>query len=404
MQEFWRRCHHLLKRAAYYPDWLSHRRHMPYHPYGIASVIALMATLVEIPIIVVDPDFPFAALVVLSATVVVALHFGPGPGLLTNCLEAVLLALIFIPLHARPGLQTVTMILSIGLFVGLGGCISFLIGRSHQQNRQIIQMQRDAQAQMDAFLGVAAHEMRTPLTVLSANAQLQTRMLQKVRQALAQENTQGAQVEMASLDAITQRTESQIKRLNALITEVIELSRIKAGKLDLHMAVCEINAIVRMAVEEQRLITPDRSICLFETQPTLIVGDANRLGQVVTNLLTNALKYSPADTPVKIIVARSGDDVRATITDAGSGIPPEHQSRLWKPFYRVPGAAVQSGSGINLGLGLFICKIIIDEHHGAIGVNSVPGQGASFWFTLPILHAERREPSQEVSESHSHSF
>jgi len=103
------------------------------------------------------------------------------------------------------------------------------------------------------------------------------------------------------------------------------------------------------------------------------------------NYLTNALKYSAEDRPVEIGIEMEDWVARVWVRDAGPGIPSEEQDRVWERFHRVPGIEVQSGSGIGLGLGLHISRTIIERHRGHVGVESTPGVGATFWFTLPLV-------------------
>ncbi len=118
-----------------------------------------------------------------------------------------------------------------------------------------------------------------------------------------------------------------------------------------------------------------------------VVADADRLGQVVTNLLTNALKYSPPDRPVNIDLAVDERQVCVTVRDEGSGLPREEQDRVWEPFHRVPGIEAQGGAKGSLGLGLYICKTIVELHGGRVGVESEEGKGSTFWFTLALAGA-----------------
>jgi signal transduction histidine kinase len=104
----------------------------------------------------------------------------------------------------------------------------------------------------------------------------------------------------------------------------------------------------------------------------------------VTNYLTNALKYSPAKQPVVVGLDVASNEARVWVRDQGPGLPPEEQVRIWERFHRVKGIKVQSGTGVGLGLGLYICRIIIERHQGQVGVESAPGQGSTFWFTLPL--------------------
>jgi signal transduction histidine kinase len=143
--------------------------------------------------------------------------------------------------------------------------------------------------------------------------------------------------------------------------------------------------VVHAAVEEQHLAWPDRTIALDladEQLPT--VADAHRQGQVITNFLTNALKYSAVDAPVAVSLARAGTRVRLGVRDCGPVLSAEQRAHIWDRFHRVPGIKQRSGSGACLGLGLYICRTIVERHHGEVGVGSKPGKGSPFRFTLPL--------------------
>ena len=171
----------------------------------------------------------------------------------------------------------------------------------------------------------------------------------------------------------------QADRLNRLVSELLDTSRIQAGQLQLDRKPVDLARIVRMTVEEQRHAFPERIIALSLPEgPLSVFADADRIGQVVTNYLTNALKYSQEDRPVEIGVQVEGQQARVWVRDQGPGIPQDAQVHLWERFHRVPGIEVQSGSGIGLGLGLHISKTIIEYHQGQVGVQSVPGEGSTF--------------------------
>jgi signal transduction histidine kinase len=181
-----------------------------------------------------------------------------------------------------------------------------------------------------------------------------------------------------------------MERLVRLVNELLDVSRVQAGKLELHPEPVDLATIVRETVEEQREIHPERTLIYpFPADGRVpLMADADRIGQVVTNYLTNALKYSPEEHPVEVGLALDAEQARVWVRDQGTGIPPEEQAHIWERFHRVPGIQVQSGSGVGLGLGLYICRTIIQQHHGQVGVESAPGQGSTFWLTLPLRWPE----------------
>lgn len=250
-----------------------------------------------------------------------------------------------------------------------------------------------ANRRMEEFLGIAGHELRTPLASLLGNVQLIERRLAHTSSARKSIEDLAGQLQMVR--TTLEPTRRQGKRLTRLVGDLMNASRIKTGTLDLQLQILDLTTIVRDAVEEQRQAEPQRIIDLVlpGDAPVSVLADADRVGQVVTNYLTNALKYSPEDRPVEVRLRVDGDIARVSVRDTGIGLPPEEQLRVWDLFYRAPGINVQSGSGIGLGLGLHICKTIIERHGGKVGVESAVGQGATFWFTLPLAAPSQASPS-----------
>jgi len=227
--------------------------------------------------------------------------------------------------------------------------------------------------------------LRTPLTAISGNIQLAMR---QVKKSIGEDGTYA--VDLASklelVQTLLDRAERQVRLQNRLVGDLLDISRIQANKIALKPEPCDLVAIVREAVQDQSLLVPARSIRLHvpaeATAP--VVADADRIGQVVTNYLTNALKYSSADRPVEVFLAVDGQMARVSVQDEGPGLSPAEQQAIWERFYQVERIKVQSGSGTGLGLGLHICQTIIEQHQGQVGVQSLPGEGSTFWFTLPL--------------------
>jgi signal transduction histidine kinase len=240
---------------------------------------------------------------------------------------------------------------------------------------------RETNTQMDTFLGMAGHELKTPLTSMKLALQLAERRIQQRGRCEPTAPNDGApfleQMRVA---------EHQVDRLDRLVNDLLDVSRVQAGRLELQLGPTDLATVVREAVDEQRQAHPERTLLpqLSPERAVSVWADAERIGQVVTNYLTNALKYSPADCPVAVGLDMEEQQVRVWVRDEGPGIPREEQERIWDRFHRVKGIEVQSGSGVGLGLGLHICRTIVERHQGQVGVESAPGQGSTFWFILPL--------------------
>ena len=244
---------------------------------------------------------------------------------------------------------------------------------------------RESNRRMDEFLGMAGHELRTPLTAIKGNIQLARRQLKK-NISPGELSTEDLSNKLKLVEELLERAERQVRLQNRLVGDLLDVSRIQADKIELNMEPCDLFTIVREAVQDQSQLTSSRTICLNLPPEEIIpvVADADRIGQVVTNYLTNALKYSAVDQPVEVSLQVEEKLARVSVRDEGPGLSAEEQQYIWERFHQVERIKVQSGSSGGLGLGLHICRTIIERHRGQVGVESTPGEGSTFWFTLPL--------------------
>jgi signal transduction histidine kinase len=217
------------------------------------------------------------------------------------------------------------------------------------------------------LVATVAHEFRTPLTSLRMAIHLCT------------EGTVGA-LNPKQADLLFAARED-CERLQVIVDDLLDLSRIQAGRVELHTRSVSSASLLEDSLNEFRQHALDRSIQLEMSPLTVdksVKADPERIRLVLANLLSNAIRHTPAHGTISLRAAPDGNFVRFEVADTGPGIPPEFQGRLFERFFRVPGAP-QGGAGF----GLYICKELVEAHNGRIGLESDPGIGSIFWFTLP---------------------
>lgn len=266
-----------------------------------------------------------------------------------------------------------------------------LTERAESQARELAL--RDANRLMDEFIAIAGHEIRTPLTTIKGSVQLARRQLNK---AMRRDAALPSDVKklITSVQDLIDRAERQIGMQNRLVSDLLDVARIRSNRLELHPELCDLTTIVRETTEDQQYLSPTRTIqCDIQAQgEVLVMADADRLQQVIGNYLSNALKYSETRQPVTVCLDHDQTKVRVRVRDNGPGLPLTEQQRIWERFYRVEGIEAKTGSGVGLGLGLHICRMIIERQGGQVGVESSPGHGSTFWFTLPLAETIEMPP------------
>jgi PAS domain S-box-containing protein len=239
-------------------------------------------------------------------------------------------------------------------------------------NARLYQQAQEAVLLRDQFVAIASHELRTPVTSIRGYAQLIERQANK------------GTLDAARVTRQTNQIVTQATRLTTLISDLLDASRIQQGRLDLHLVRCDLSALAREAFGAF-LTAPERTAehTLRLEADEVVIGrwDRGRLDQVLTNLLSNALKYSPNGGEIRLHVGRNRDRATVTVSDQGIGIPLSEQRTLFQPFSR-GGAAHGRISGT--GLGLYIVRQIVEGHGGTVAIASTPQVGSTFTVTLPL--------------------
>lgn len=226
--------------------------------------------------------------------------------------------------------------------------------------------------ELGAALSTISHEIRNPLASLKLNAQLIARAIERGK---------------APRDEAGRLLMQSVDQLDSIAGALSDAAYISSGRLTFSIAPMDMVAAARVSAAEaetawQRPITLD-----LPDKPVLVLGDVARVRQVIARLLANAVAFTPADRSITLAVRQKGDRARVEARDMGPGIAPSDLSLIFEPFYRGMGApqpGVSGRVGQGLGLGLYIARGLIRGQGGEIGAESSPGQGATFWFTLPL--------------------
>ena len=239
---------------------------------------------------------------------------------------------------------------------------------------------------INEFLNLASHELNTPLTIIKGHIQVAQRRLAKLKRQLA-EQPGGVSEQLEQVqDTLASATQST-RQEERIIGDLLDDARIQSHTLELHLARWDLNALLRAAVAAQQRAAPGRTIVLESLPPEHVVpvmADAERITQVITRYLANALSSSPAEQPVSVQLTVEGAVARVSVHDQGPDISAEEQERIWERLYHAKRTTVQQELDLNLGLGCYLSRAFIERHQGSVGVQSAPGHGAIFWFTLPV--------------------
>ncbi|GHO55972.1 PAS domain S-box protein [Ktedonobacter robiniae] len=224
---------------------------------------------------------------------------------------------------------------------------------------------KELEQRKDDFISMASHELRNPLTALKMQTTLLHRQLAK----------QGIQAPALS------SMEIQINKLIRLVEELLDVSKIQAGRLEYRQEMVALDALLQEIANTMQQTHPSHTIVMRGAAQTSLLADRDRLGQVFTNLISNAIKYSPSAETVEMDLSATEDAVTIRVRDHGLGIPREQRDKIFERFYRVAGSTQRAIPG--LGMGLYIVAEIVKRHGGTITVESDVGNGSTFTVILP---------------------
>lgn len=231
-----------------------------------------------------------------------------------------------------------------------------------------ISKQKELERQKDEFLGIASHELKTPVTSIKAYEQV----LQTI---FARKGDKLAVDQLHKMDI-------QINKLTNLIGDLLDVTKIQSGRLEFHEEHFDFNKLVREIVGELQITTDDHKIITKLVKSPSVHADRERIGQVITNLITNAIKYSPNSGKIIVTSIATKRKVTLCVEDFGVGIPKDKKDKVFEQFFRVSGPEQNTFPG--LGLGLYVSSEIIKREGGRIWVESVEGKGSKFYFSLPF--------------------
>src|SRR5579859_2958383 len=245
---------------------------------------------------------------------------------------------------------------------------------------------RETERRKQEFLSMVSHELRTPLTVIQGFLELALWYIEHQ----STDSSTGMPHLLSKLAAMLQQAQRQTEIETRLVAELLDVSRMEMQKFEVALRPCNLTTIVQQVVANQQQVNPDRHIelCLPDGEsesscPLPVMADPDRIEQVVVNYLTNAFKFSPSNQVIRVTLTVEGLTARVSVCDQGPGLTLEQQQQVWDRFYQAEFPRPQGSEG-GLGLGLYIVRTIIAQHQGQVGVESQPGQGATFWFMLPL--------------------
>ena len=375
------------------------RRHMGsvaslscWRKYRLDSVTGLLFVGLSfvVSFLVAQMHFPYSlpGVLLLCAVVILALLWGVGPAVFAVLLSLFALDYLAVPpfgVLAVPGWRSALQLLIFALAgIGVAALASrYEVAMWHHLAWERERALHETNLHVAASVATVSHELKTSLTVIKGNLKL---CEQKVQRSVEPEAPYMVTArELISLLALLGQAKQQVMLEDRLVNDLVDISRMQTDRLELLKIRCDLATIARETVEEERKVSCARTMLLLlpSEQAVPVYADPARIRQVVTNYLTSTRTYSAACS-IEVRLEVEEKLARVSVSDAGPGILALKQGLLWEALYCMQGSEVSSGEVVGLGVELYLCRTIIERHHGQVGVQSVPGKGSTFWFTLPL--------------------
>ncbi len=354
IEEIWFKVKFYLMKLAYLKKRSRLRRYLL--PIILVTIIFPLITSLPKEYFQIINSQTISLLVLILIVTISSWYGGLSPGILATILTAFLSYFTLLredlPYHPETGDLIIALLyLVIGLLIST-----------------ISEARYEAEIQKDEFIGLAAHELKNPLAVIKGFAGLLDQHYKKLGNR--------------KVVTFTEEIGSQSDKMLELINDLLDVNKIEVGKFVYEDELFDFDDLVKETVTHQRIINKGRTITLSGSSNVIIKADRYRIGQVIINLLTNALKYSPKKSPIEVKIKKSKKEVTVTVKDYGVGVPTHEQKKIFNEYYRT--RHTLRGRTEGLGLGLFISRSIVNRHKGKIWVESKEGKGSTFHLTLPI--------------------
>lgn len=328
-------------------------------------------------------------MIYLLAVVVVSTRLGRGPAVLASIMSVCIFDFFCIEPYLTFAVSDSQYLLTFCVMLTTALVISNLTATAAEQAERAMQLYAEnEQARLQvkseqlrsSLLSSISHDLRTPLATITGAAS-------SIVEA-------GPEIEVSQCKELASEIFVESRRLNRLVGNLLDMTRLESGALDIHKEPQPVDEIIGSAISyfSDQLETRAVDTEIPDGLP-MISGDAVLIQQLLINLMENVLKYTPADSPLLFRAAIDGDFVRIELSDRGPGIPKEMHGQIFQKFVR---ATTKTGA-VGAGLGLAICHGITEVHGGKLGVKERPGGGCTFWFTLPIDRSGPM-PQQELDE------